>query len=258
MARLIPGKAEFNETIRYFQEQIKQLGIHLHLDTRVEAAQLQAGGFDEVVLATGVVPRSISLPGINHPKVLGYTEVLLQQKAVGSRVAIIGAGGIGFDLAEYLSDPHPGQLASTEQFMQEWGVDMAYRHRGAITRPESIPSARKIYLLQRSSGKPGAGLGKTTGWIHRASLRQKQVEMIAGATYHQIDDQGLHLTIEGRHRLLEVDHIVICAGQEPVRDLLAPLQAAGLSVHLIGGADAARELDARRAIDQGARLAARL
>jgi 2,4-dienoyl-CoA reductase (NADPH2) len=258
MAKVIPGKEEFHETIRYYNKQIEKLGIHLHLKTRVDADLLQAGGFDEVVLATGVVPRQLNLPGIDHEKVLGYTDVLLHKKPVGQKVAIIGAGGIGFDVAEYLTEPDPTNPNDTAHFMQEWGVDMAYQNPGALTKPRVAPPAREIYLLQRSSGKLGARLGKTTGWIHRASLRKKQVKMIAEVTYEKIDDQGLHITVKGEPKVLEVDQVIICAGQVSVRNLWEPLSALGIPVHIIGGADEARELDAKRAIDQGARLATRI
>lgn len=256
MAKVIPGKEEFHETIRYFNKQIEKQGIHLHLNTRVDPTSLLEQGFDEIILATGVVPRQVAIPGVDHPKVLGYTDVLLHKKPVGQRVAIIGAGGIGFDVAEFLAEPDPEAAASTEHFMEEWGVDMAYQHRGALKEAVVQPPAREIYLLQRSTGKLGARLGKTTGWIHRASLKKKKVKMIGQVSYEKIDDQGLHIKVKDEVKILEVDSIVICAGQESVNGLFAPLQAAGVSVHIIGGADEARELDAKRAIDQGARLAA--
>lgn len=258
MAKVIPGKEEFHETIRYFNKQIEKLGIHLHLNTKVDQALLESQGFDEVILATGVVPRQLKLPGIDHAKVLGYTDVLLHKKPVGDRVAIIGAGGIGFDVAEYLAEENPEALPNTEHFMKEWGVDMDYQNPGALTQPKPAPPAREIFLLQRSSGKLGAKLGKTTGWIHRASLKKKKVKMIGEVAYQKIDDQGLHITVKGEPQVLEVDNIVICAGQESVKDLFTSLQDAGMNVHIIGGADEARELDAKRAIDQGARLAVSL
>lgn len=258
MAKAIPGKEEFHETIRYFKVQIAKHGVHLHLNTRVDSADLIAQQFDEVILATGVVPRQIQIPGIDHEKVLGYTDVLKQKKPVGNRVAIIGAGGIGFDVAEFLSHEHPEQAPETAHFMQEWGVDMDYEQGGALTTAQPAPSPREIYLLQRSGGKLGARLGKTTGWIHRASLKKKQVHMLGSVRYEKIDDEGLHITIHDEPKVLAVDHIIICAGQESVRNLLEPLEQAGISVHIIGGADEAKELDAKRAIDQGARLAAAL
>ncbi len=208
-----------------------------------------------MTIATGVRPRALQLEGIDHPKVLGYIDVLKHQKPVGKSVAIIGAGGIGFDVAEYLA--HQGESPSLEvaAFMQEWGVDMTYQKRGALTQPQPEAPAREIYLLQRSAGKPGAKLAKTTGWIHRASLKMKQVQMISEVQYQRIDNAGLHITVKGAPRLLPVDHVIICAGQEPLRELYEPLQQLGIPVHLIGGADEARELDAKRAIDQATRLA---
>ncbi len=253
MAKRIPGKEEFYETLRYYRKMIDKHGVHLHLNTKADAALLQ--GFAEVAIATGVRPRALQLEGIDHPKVLGYIDVLKHQKPVGKSVAIIGAGGIGFDVAEYLA--HQGESPSLEvaAFMQEWGVDMTYQKRGALTQPQPEAPAREIYLLQRSAGKPGAKLAKTTGWIHRASLKMKQVQMISEVQYQRIDNAGLHITVKGAPRLLPVDHVIICAGQEPLRELYEPLQQLGIPVHLIGGADEARELDAKRAIDQATRLA---
>ncbi len=260
MAKRIPGKEEFEETLRYYRRQIELTGVRLHLNTRASAEQLIAGGYDELVLATGVSPRNIQLEGIDHPMVLGYVDVLLHQAPVGRRVAIIGAGGIGFDVAEYLSHDHRQPATSLElgAFLREWGIDPGYENRGALTQAEPPPPARELFLLQRSKGKLGAGLGKTTGWVHRLSLRRRQVTMLGEVTYQRIDDEGLHILEKGTPRLLAVDNVVICAGQEPLRELEAPLRAAGLPVHRIGGADEAKELDAKRAIDQAARLAARL
>ena len=258
MAKRIPGKEEFYETLRYFERQIELRGVHLHLNTRVQAEALSGQGFDEIALATGVLPRRIELPGIGHPKVLSYVDVLYHNKAVGDKVAIIGAGGIGFDVSEFLSSemseaPQPQEV---ETFLEEWGVDPTYQNPGALTKAEPEPPKRKIYMMQRSKGKPGAGLGKTTGWIHRQSLRKKQVEMMSEVQYQRIDDRGLHILHKGQERLLEVDHIVVCAGQQPLRELQAPLEQKGMKVHLIGGADEARELDAKRAISQASWLAA--
>jgi len=259
MAKRIPGKEEFRETLRYFQKQIELKGVHLHLNHRAEAEELVQNGFEEVVLATGVVPRRAGIPGEDHPKVLSYVDVLLHQKPVGKSVAIVGAGGIGFDVAEFLAHPN-GHAPSlhVEEFMQEWGVDMALQHPGGVAEPHPEPPPREIFLLKRSKGKHGANLGKTTGWIHRLSLRRKGVKMLAEVRYLKIDDQGLHIEHEGQVKVLPVENVVICAGQEPRRDLFQPLKDAGLRVHLIGGAHEARELDAKRAIDQGARLAAKL
>ncbi|RMF30339.1 MAG: FAD-dependent oxidoreductase, partial [Bacteroidetes bacterium] len=259
MAKRIPGKEEFRETLRYFQKQIELKGVHLHLNHRAEAEELVQNGFEEVVLATGVVPRRAGIPGEDHPKVLSYVDVLLHQKPVGKSVAIVGAGGIGFDVAEFLAHPN-GHAPSlhVEEFMQEWGVDMALQHPGGVAEPHPEPPPREIFLLKRSKGKHGANLGKTTGWIHRLSLRRKGVKMLAQVRYLKIDDEGLHIEHEGQVKVLPVENVVICAGQEPRRDLFQPLKDAGLRVHLIGGAHEARELDAKRAIDQGARLAAKL
>ncbi len=258
MAKRIPGKEEFNETLRYFDHRLRETGVHLHLDTFATAEMLRAGGFDEVVLATGVKPRTPDIPGIDHPKVLSYIDVLWHDKPVGQKVAIIGAGGIGFDVAEFLTHGQRHPSLDVQAFAEEWGVDLSYRHRGGLTEPHPEPSPREVWLMQRSPGKPGKRLGKTTGWIHRLSLRHKNVHMMGGVKYLRIDDDGLLIEHQGEQKLLPVDHVVICAGQLALRELQQPLVEAGLSVHLIGGADEARELDAKRAIDQGTRLAARL
>ncbi|MEM1323706.1 MAG: NADPH-dependent 2,4-dienoyl-CoA reductase [Bacteroidota bacterium] len=258
MAKKIPGKEEFYETLRYFKRQIELQGVHLHLHTRVDANFLQQQGFDEVVIASGVSPRKLSLEGIDHPKVLSYIDVLRHEKTVGHSVAIIGAGGIGFDVAEFLLHEGPSASLDIDAFAKEWGIDQAYQHGGALTAPEVKPPTREIYLLQRSKGKVGGRLGKTTGWVHRASLKRSGVQMIGQVSYQKIDDEGLHIQIKEEPMVLEVDHVIICAGQEPLRSLQEPLAAAGVKVHLIGGADEARELDAKRAIDQGTRLAAKI
>ncbi|MEM7036636.1 MAG: NADPH-dependent 2,4-dienoyl-CoA reductase, partial [Bacteroidota bacterium] len=257
MAKQIPGKEEFYETIRYYDKQIQLTGVNLKLNTRADRALLTANGYEEVIIATGVTPRKLSLEGIDHPMVLSYIDVLRHKKPVGERVALIGAGGIGFDVAEYLThDEDHSTSTNIEAFMDEWGVDMEYSRPGALKKPEVAPSPRQIYLLQRTDGKLGARLGKTTGWIHRASLRKKRVEMIGGVQYDRISDRGLHILVDGKPDVLEVDNIVVCAGQVVLRELAAPLEEAGMNVHLIGGADVAAELDAKRAIDQGSRLAA--
>lgn len=255
IARKIPGKEEFAETIRYYQRRVEVTGVKLHLGTRVTAGDLT--GFDEVVLATGVAPRVPSLPGIDHPKVLSYVDVVRHGKEVGERVAVIGAGGIGVDVSEFLTHTSSPAL-DLDAWMAEWGVTDPEQAAGGLTKPKPEPSPRQVYLLQRKKSGIGAGLGKTSGWVHRAALKAKRVEQITGVTYERIDDAGLHLTVDGAPRLLEVDTVVVCAGQEPVRDLADELRAAGLPVHLIGGADVAAELDAKRAIDQGTRLAAAL
>lgn len=258
MAKRIPGKEEFEETLRYFGRQIELTGVNLHLNTRATAEQLLAGGYDEVILATGVTPRDIELPGQDHPKVLSYIDVLYRQKEVGTKVAIIGAGGIGFDMAEYLSHEGESPSLDTEKYMEEWGVDMAMKTGGALMPAQPEPSPREIYLLKRSTGKHGKNLGKTTGWAHRASLKMKAVKMVSQVTYQKVDDEGLHILINDAPQVLPVDHVVICAGQEPLRELQAQLEQGGMKVHLIGGAFEAKELDAKFAIDQAARLVAEL
>jgi len=256
LAKLIPGKEEFHETLRYFRKRLQTTGVELRLNTRASAELLAE--FDEVVLATGVVPRPVKLPGADGGKVYGYLDVLSGRVTPGKRVALIGAGGIGFDVAEFLVHEGPPPSLDTPRWMAEWGVDPTFEARAGLVRPEPEPPAREIWLLQRSVGKPGARLGKTTGWIHRATLKAKGVKMLGGVEYRGIEPAGLRIAVDGKERLLEVDDIVICAGQEPLRELVEPLQAAGKSPHLIGGADLAAELDAKRAIDQGSRLAARL
>jgi 2,4-dienoyl-CoA reductase (NADPH2) len=258
MAKRIPGKEEFQETLRYFQRQLELHKVQVNLRRRISAADLRAQGYDEVVLATGVTPRRPSIQGLEHPKVLSYVDVLLHGKPVGKSVAIVGAGGIGFDVAEFLSHDGVSPSIDRELFFKEWGVDTTFQARGGIasSKPQIEPSPRTIYLLQRKTGKLGERLGKTTGWIHRSSLQHKKVEMIAGVQYDLIDDQGLHITVNGEKRLLPVDTVAICTGQESLRELEPPLKAAGLRVHLIGGAAVAVELDAKRAINQGCRLAA--
>ena len=255
IAKQVPGKEEFYETLRYFGKQIGLTGVSLKLNTRVSAQDLITSGFKHVVLATGVTPRTPPIDGISHPKVLSYLDVLRDKKPVGKTVALIGAGGIGFDTAEFLL--HEGTSPSLDQakFFAEWGVDTRYSARGGLAPAHIEPAARKVYLLQRKASKVGDGLGKTTGWIHRTSLKNRQVEMLAGVTYRKIDDAGLHITVGERDMTLPVDNVVICAGQEPQRELQAELQAAGLAVHLIGGAFEAAELDAKRAIKQGLELA---
>ena len=256
MAKQVPGKEEFYETLRYFNRQITLTGVHLHLNTKVDASMLLKESFDEIIIATGVNPRQLTIEGIDHPKVLGYVDVLRNKKAVGKRVAIIGAGGIGFDMASYLAHEGKSTSLDVKAFMKEWGVDMTCEQRAALLPAEPEASPREIFLLQRSKGKMGKGLGKTTGWIHRANLKMKRVKMIGAVQYQKIDDEGLHLLIADKAELLEVDNVIICAGQMPLRDLYEALANKHGQVHLIGGADEAKELDARRAIDQAARLAA--
>jgi 2,4-dienoyl-CoA reductase (NADPH2) len=228
--------------------------VDLRLSTRADLDALR--GFDAVVLATGVHPRRVDFPGADHAKVLSYVDVL-QGAPVGRRVAIVGAGGIGFDVAEFLVHP-PGHGPDRDAFLAAWGVDPTYAAPGALTEPAPPAPAREVFLCQRSPGRLGRGLGKTTGWIHRASLKKAGVTELSGCEYLRVDEAGLHLRREGRVELLEVDHVVICAGQVPARELEAPLRAAGLAVHRIGGADEAAELDARRAIEQGTRVGSTL
>jgi len=256
MAKRIPGKEEFYETLRYFNRQIELTGVNLHLNTFVDAEMLLKGGFDEVILATGVSPRKSGIEGEDHPKVLTYVDVLYHKKPVGDSVAIVGAGGIGFDMAEYLSHSGISPSLDISLYMNEWGVDMEYLKAGGLKAAAHATSHREIYLLKRSRGKHGKKLGKTTGWIHRASLKMKKIKMLGEVTYQKIDDEGLHILMNNEEHVLPVDNVVICAGQEPLRELLAPLEEAGVKVHLIGGADEARQLDAKRAIDQAARLVA--
>lgn len=256
IAKKVPGKEEFFETLRYFRKQIDLRGVKLRLNTRVGAQELAQGGFDEIVLATGVKPRVPDIEGINHPKVLGYLDVLRDGHPVGRSVALIGAGGIGFDVAEYLTQSGESASVNPEKFYAEWGIDPGYRAPGGLRPAQVDDSPRQVHLLQRKKSKVGDGLGKTTGWIHRTSLKARHVNMVSSVTYRKIDDAGLHVTIDGQEQLLPVDNVVLCAGQEPQRDLYADLQSAGCTVHLIGGADVAAELDAKRAIDQGVRLAA--
>jgi 2,4-dienoyl-CoA reductase (NADPH2) len=254
LAKRIPGKEEFNETLRYFERRIAVTGVELRLGIRATAELLQS--FDEIVLATGITPRAVAIPGADHPKVLRYVDVISGAVAVGERVAIIGAGGIGFDVAEFLSQDGPSATLDPLRWMHEWGVDATFSSRAGLQTPQPEPSAREIWLLQRTEGKPGARLGKTTGWIHRAALKSKGVRMLGAVEYLGIDDSGLRIRMGSDEQLLPVDSIVVCAGQEPLRDLVAPLRAQGKAPHLIGGADVAAELDAKRAIAQGSRLAA--
>ena len=254
LAKQIPGKEEFHETLRYFRHRIVETGVELRLDTRADGDALS--GFDEVVIATGVTPRAVDFPGIDHPKVVGYLDVLQRRVVPGAKVAIIGAGGIGFDVGEFLVQEGESPSLDASRWMAEWGVDPAFDAPGGLAKPRPEPAARQIWLLQRTPGKPGARLGKTTGWIHRGTLKAKGVKMLGGVEYLGVDDAGLHIRVDGSEQVLAVDHVVICAGQEPRRELFDALAAQGRKAHLIGGADVAAELDAKRAIAQGSRLAA--
>ncbi|MEV7168449.1 NADPH-dependent 2,4-dienoyl-CoA reductase [Streptomyces sp. NPDC093224] len=256
VARRIPGKEEFEETIRYFGTQLTAHDIDVRLDTRADVETLR--DYDEVVVATGVTPRTPDIEGVDHPSVVSYLDVLRDGAPVGERVAVLGAGGIGFDVAEYLTDSGEGAAQDPEVYFRHWGVDTAYTGPGGLTAPERPAPPRSVHLLQRKTTKVGAGLGTTTGWIHRAELKHRGVVSVAGASYDCIDDEGLHITVGGEQRLVPADTVVLCTGQEPRRDLYEALRAAGVEAHLIGGADVAAELDAKRAIRQGTELAARL
>lgn len=257
LAKLIPGKEEFAETLRYFTQRLHDTAVTLRLDTRADAAMLAAENFESVVLASGVLPRNPGIPGQEHRSVCSYLDVLTGRRQIGRRVALIGAGGIGFDVAEFLTHEGPSSTLDLAAWRREWGVGDPLEARGGVAgvSAQPSPSPRQIYLLQRKAEKPGAGLGKTTGWIHRAALKMKQVQMMGGVQYLRIDDAGLHIRIEGAVRTLEIDDIVLCTGQESLRELAEPLRAAGLEVHLVGGADVAQELDAKRAIRQATLLA---
>ena len=256
LAKRIPGKEEFHETLRYFDRRLQDTGVEVRLSTPVDAAAL--AGFDAVVVATGILPRKVDFPGADHPKAISYLDVLSGRVRPGGRVAIVGAGGIGFDVAEFLVHDGPSSTLDRDRWLAEWGVATDFSGPGGLRPPQPEPPARQVWLLQRSPGKPGARLGKTTGWIHRATLKAKQVAMLGGVSYLGLDDAGFRIRVDGQEQTLPVDHVVVCAGQEPRRELFDALQAAGTPAHLIGGADVAAELDAKRAIAQGSRLAAAL
>ncbi|MFE2282923.1 FAD-dependent oxidoreductase [Streptomyces sp. NPDC059443] len=256
IARRVPGKEEFEETIRYFGTQLAERAVEVRLNTRADVETLR--GYDEVVVATGVTPRIPEIEGVDGPNVVSYLDVLRDGAPVGERVAVLGAGGIGFDVAEYLTDSGEGASQDPEVYFRHWGVDTAYTGPGGLTAPARPTPPRQVHLLQRKTTKVGAGLGTTTGWIHRAELKHRGVVSVAGATYDRIDAEGLHITVDGEQRLVPADTVVLCTGQEPRRDLYEALRAAGVEAHLIGGADVAAELDAKRAIKQGTELAASL
>jgi 2,4-dienoyl-CoA reductase (NADPH2) len=255
LARQVPGKEEFDETLRYFRTRIAELGIDLRLNSRPDAAMLARLDFAEIVIATGVRPRLPDIPGITHSKCVSYVELLTGAKTAGQRVAIVGAGGIGFDIAEYLSAPPHEAAIAHRHFLAEWGIDTSISSRGGLRAPSGAPSSREILMLQRTPGRMGRKLGLSTGWALRLALAKRQVAQLSGVQYAGIDDAGLHVLIDGKARVLAVDTIVICAGQEPVRELYCDLVAAGRRAHLIGGAERAAELDAMRAIEQGTKLA---
>jgi 2,4-dienoyl-CoA reductase (NADPH2) len=257
-AKRIPGKEEFEETLRYFRHRLDDLGVTLQLGQRVDAAAVKNGGYDEVIVATGITPRKAQFPGSDDSRVLSYIDVLAHNATVGTRVAIIGAGGIGFDVAEFLAESAPSPTTDVVRWTREWGVDRQLETRGGLVKAQPEAPERQIWLLQRSEGRPGARLNKTTGWVHRATLKAKQVAMLGGVSYDRFDAEGLHITVDGQSQVLPVDNVIVCAGQEPNRHLADELLAAGIKAHVIGGADVAAELDAKRAIDQGTRLAANL
>jgi len=261
IAKQIPGKEEFYETLRYYEVMLKKYNVAINLNKRVTSKELINGEYDDVILATGIKPRELSIDGIKHPSVLSYIEVIKEKKQVGKKVAIIGAGGIGFDVAEYLSHVQEKVHSASHNiavFTKEWGIDLAMKHRGGVVKAEPSKSPRDIYLLQRKSTKVGAGLGKTSGWVHRAGLTHKKVNMLNNVEYLKVDNEGLLINQNGKEQLLAVDNIIICAGQEPLRELTAELEAANQRTHLIGGADVASKLDSKRAIRQGSKLAAKI
>lgn len=262
MAKRIPGKEEFYESIAYWKRQTELTGVNVQLNTRVDADLIRQQGFEEVILATGIKARTPAIDGVDHPKVLSYIDVLLHQKPVGQKVAVIGAGGIGFDVSEYLAHDfsHPSTTLDLEAWKKEWGITFEPGNAGGIDRVEPQPPApaREIYLCQRKDEPLGKRLGKTTGWVHKASLRSRRVKFLQGVEYLKIDDAGLHIMSPKGPQVLPVDNVVICAGQDPLRELAQPLEALGIPVHVIGGADVASELDAKRAINQAVRLAVTL
>jgi 2,4-dienoyl-CoA reductase (NADPH2) len=260
IAMQIPGKEEFKETLRYFAKRLEITGVKVNLNRRVTREELVAQGFDHIIIATGITPRTPRIEGVDHPKVMSYLDVLLHKKPVGKKVAIIGAGGIGFDVAEYLlHDPATPLPISLNTWLGEWGIDLQAKQNGGLVAPHVAPPLREIHLLQRKTSKVGAGLGKTSGWVHRATLQRNQVKMMAGVEYQKIDDQGLHIVVGGQAQVLDVDHVIMCAGQESLTELM-PQQVSetGPKFHKIGGAALASELDAKRAIKEGAELAASL
>ena len=260
MAKQIPGKEEFYETLRYFKKQIELHKVTVKLNTRVSNDDLLKSDFDEIIIATGIKPRELKIEGINNQKVLSYIDVLKLKKPVGKRVAVIGAGGIGFDVSEYLTHEGESTALNIDAWLKEWGIDKTLGARAGIEgeTPEFHPSPREVFMFKRSKGKFGGDLGKTTGWIHRSTLKKKKVQFIGEVSYTKIDDEGLHYVQNEEQKILAVDNVIICAGQTPFKELYQPLLDAGKNVHVIGGADFAGELDAKRAINQGSRLAAKL
>jgi 2,4-dienoyl-CoA reductase (NADPH2) len=257
LAKRIPGKEEFEETLRYYRRMIEVLGIELRLNTRADAAGLKAEGFDEVVVATGIEPRRPNVPGIDHPKVVSYIDAILGRREIGKRVAIMGAGGIGFDVAELITHAGPSGAVDIDVFAKEWGIDFKNHPRGGVTgvAHEVATSGREVTLMQRKADSLGKTLGRTTGWTHRATLQRRGVRMVGGVEYLGIDDAGLHARVGDEDRVFEVDTVIVCAGQEPLRALYDSLTAEGVKTSLVGGAFEAMELDAKRAIDQATRMA---
>ena len=258
LAMRIPGKEEYAEPMRYWRNLLVELGVEVHLGKHAGAATLRTGNFDAVIVATGVTPRDPKIPGQDHPMVMGYHDAVMGNRILGQRVAIIGAGGIGFDVAEFVTQPPPSPSTDIARWTREWGVDTTLAQRGGLDKAEPEASPREVWLLQRTAGRPGKRLNKTTGWVHRAALKAKGVKMLGGVTYESIDDAGLHIAIDGKPQTLAVDNIVICAGQESNRALADELITLRVAVHVIGGADVAAELDAKRAIRQATELAAAL
>lgn len=256
-AKIIPGKGDYGDTIRFYTSMMKKYNVHVILNHRVQARDLLDHNYDEIVLADGIEPRQITIEGHDHPKVVSYTDVLSQKVNIGKRAAIIGAGGIGFDVATFLTHQTPNDDVISE-FLKEWGVDREYQDAGGLSKPKPNQPAREVFLLKRSGGKHGSTLGKTTGWIHKAHLKSQHVQMLSDVEYLKIDDEGLHISIKGDYQVLNVDHIIVCAGQLSSRNLYNTLITQGLQPHLIGGAEEAKELDAKTAIHQGCTLAARL
>ena len=254
MAKRVPGKEEFHETLRYFRHRLDATGVDVRLGTTATPETL--AGYDTVLLATGVLPRALGIEGATHPKVLSYLDVLHGNAPVGHKVAVIGAGGIGFDIAEFLTEAAPSPTTDVTRWTKEWGVDMTMATPGGLMPARPEKPERQVWLLQRTAGRPGARLNKTSGWVHRATLKNKKVQMFGGVTYERIDDDGLHVSMDGQKHVLPVDNVIVCAGQEPNRELHDALAGRGMDVRLIGGADVAAELDAKRAIDQATRLAA--
>ena len=253
------GKIEFAETLRYFREQLARTGVKVRLNTPATAQELASGEFDRVIVATGILPREVSFPGADHPKVVSYIDVLAGRKSAGRNVAIIGMGGIGFDVAELLTSQHEAARRETpEEFFEDWGVDTSPASASGLKEMHPPAVLREVTILQRSNTKVGQRLGVSTGWIHRSKLRRRGVKTLTGCTYERVDDAGFHLTVNGEPKLLPVDTVVVCAGQEVNRALADELLAAGVKVDVIGGAHIASELDAVRAIEEGTRLACAL